>query len=274
MIKFPEFNPNIVSFHIGNFPIQIRWYGLLYIISFVIAFFTARSFFKYRKIQMDKDQYETFIFDIALGVILGGRIGYIIFYDIVSFIHNPLVLFQVWNGGMSFHGGAIGVLLMVWRFCKKNKMDYIAIGDVSMPLVAVGLGLGRFGNFINAELYGHKSNLPWAMVFPTDPLRIPRHPTQLYEMFLEGILMFFILWFILKKSKIIGTVFWSFFPLYGIFRIFIEFFRVRDNIPTLYPNGLLWGILPISQGQFLSAIMIVFGLAGLIFSIKKGRRSA
>jgi phosphatidylglycerol:prolipoprotein diacylglycerol transferase len=272
MIKFPDFNPNIVSFHIGSFPLQIRWYGILYIISFALGYIFARSFFKYRNIEMDKDKYETFIFDIALGVILGGRLGYIFFYDLPAFLHNPLVIFQVWNGGMSFHGGALGVIISILLFCKKYKYNFIAIGDISMPLVAVGLGLGRFGNFINAELYGHPTTVPWGMIFPTDSSRLPRHPTQLYEMFLEGIVMFFLLWILLKKSRRIGIVFWSFFPLYGIFRIFIEFFRERDDIASLYPNGMLFGFLPMSQGQFLSGFMIVIGSIGLIKVLMNKRK--
>ncbi|MBN2830207.1 MAG: prolipoprotein diacylglyceryl transferase [Candidatus Cloacimonetes bacterium] len=263
MIKFPDFNPNILCFQIGNFPLQIRWYGVLYIISFVLGYIFAKKFFKYRNIKMDKEKYETFIFDIALGVILGGRLGYVFFYDLPAFLHNPLVLFQVWNGGMSFHGGALGVIFSILYFCKKYKYNFIAIGDISMPLVAVGLGFGRLGNFINAELYGNPTSVPWAMIFPTDSLGLPRHPTQLYEMFLEGFLMFILLWVLLIKSKKIGIVFWSFFPLYGIFRIFIEFFREKDNIPSLYPNGLLFGFLPISMGQFLSLFMIIIGAYGI-----------
>jgi len=220
---------------------------------------------------MDKEKYETFIFNVALGVIVGGRLGYVFFYDLPAFLHNPLVIFQVWNGGMSFHGGALGVIIASLLFCRKYKYSILTLGDAAMPFVAIGLGLGRWGNFINAELYGNPTNVPWAMIFPTDPSRLPRHPTQLYEMILEGIVLFFVLSMLLRKSKKVGIVFWSFFPLYGIFRIFIEFFRERDDITSLYPNGLLYGFLPVSQGQFLSIFMILIGAFGIwkIYSKKQ-----
>jgi phosphatidylglycerol:prolipoprotein diacylglycerol transferase len=267
MIQFPDIHPYIVKFNIGSFPLEVRYYGLLYLISFALGYLFVRKNLPLRGISLTKEKYSDLIFYIALGVILGGRIGYMFFYSLPEFLANPLTLFQVWHGGMSFHGGFLGVIIAGYIFARHEKISFLGGADVVMPWAALGLGLGRLGNFINAELYGAPTDLPWGVVFPGET--IARHPTQLYEMFFEGILMFFVLQFMVKHVKREGIVFWSFFIFYGVVRYLIEFIRLPDDIASLYPNGLLYGVLPMSQGQFLSSIMIVAGIIGLILVMRK-----
>lgn len=267
MIQFPDIKPYIFKFNIGNFPLEIRYYGLLYLISFALGYIFVRKNLHYRGIVLTKEKYSDLIFYIALGVILGGRVGYMLFYALPEFLRNPLTILQVWEGGMSFHGGLLGVIVAGYIFARKEKISFLGGADVVMPWAALGLGLGRLGNFINAELYGSPTDLPWGVVFPGEV--IARHPSQLYEMFFEGILMFFVLQYMVKHVKKEGIVFWSFFILYGIARFLIEFIRLPDNIASLYPNGLLYGLLPMSQGQFLSSLMIVAGILGIILIYRK-----
>jgi len=174
---------------------------------------------------------------------------------------------DVWEGGMSFHGGALGVILSTWFFCKKNKFNFLALSDPAMPFIAIGLGLGRLGNFINGELFGKPTNVPWAMIFPNSDGQ-PRHPSQLYELFLEGIVLFIMSQWLLHKKLRVGSVFWIFFILYGIFRSLIEYVREPDQI-SIYQNGLLYGILPMTQGQFLSSLMIIAGIIGMVIIYSK-----
>jgi phosphatidylglycerol:prolipoprotein diacylglycerol transferase len=267
MIIFPDFKPYIVKFNIGSFPLEIRYYGLLYLISFVVGYIFAKKNLKHRGITLSREVYDDLIFYIALGVIIGGRVGYMLFYALPEFMSNPLVMFKVWQGGMSFHGGALGVVISSYLYCRKKKINFFGAGDAIMPYVAVGLGLGRLGNFINAELYGSETSLPWGVVFPGET--VARHPSQLYEMLLEGVLMFIILQYILTHTKKNGIVFWSFFIIYGISRILVEIVRIPDDIASLYPNGLLYGFLPMTQGQFLSMFMVIAGIAGLFYINRK-----
>jgi len=269
MIQFPDIQPYIVKFNIGSFPLEIRYYGLLYLVSFALGYFFVRKNLHYRSIVLSKEKYSDLIFYIALGVIIGGRIGYSIFYRFGEFIGDPLTLFRVWEGGMSFHGGLLGVIIAGYIFARKEKVSFLGGADIVMPWAALGLGLGRLGNFINAELYGSPTDLPWGVVFPGEV--IARHPSQLYEMLFEGILMFFILQYMVKHVKREGIVFWSFFILYGIVRFLIEFVRLPDNIESLYPNGLLYGVLPMSQGQFLSLLMIIAGIIGIVYLKRKDK---
>ena len=259
MIKFPEINPDIVSFSIGGLNLHIRWYGFFYVLSFILAFILYKPFLKKRNIQLKKEEYESIIFYEMLGVVLGGRLGYVLFYNLSYYIAHPLMIFAVWEGGMSFYGGALGVIIASLIYCHKHKLNFYAFADVSIPIVAIGLGLGRLGNFINGELWGKHTNLPWGMIFPGAD-NLPRHPTQLYEMFLEGIVMFFITFYLLKKLKKEGLVFWSFIGLYGIFRFLIEFVREPDNIDFYTDFGYIFGFMSI--GQFLSLIMIIAAIWG------------
>lgn len=252
-------DPNI--FTIGPFP--VRWYGLFYVISFLIGYLLVKKNFKAKNIQLSGDDYDTLLFDLMLGVILGGRLGYILFYNLAFYMTHPLSVFAVWEGGMSFHGGALGVIIAGLIFCKQHKITFYKLADPVMPLVAIGLGLGRIGNFINGELYGKETTVPWGMVFPnSDPLALVRHPSQIYEALLEGLVLFLVCQFIHRKNHKSGIVFWTFIGLYGIFRFFLEFLREPDHI-DLYKNGLILGYF--SMGQFLSLFMI---LTSLIFIIK------
>lgn len=265
MIAYPQINPDIVKFTLLGFPMQIRWYGLFYVLSFIIGYIFYRQNLKYKNIVLPKEQYEGLIFALMLGVIIGGRLGYVLFYNLIYYLHHPLEIFAVWSGGMSFHGGALGVIIAGAIFLKKNKLNFWKMADPMMPLVAIGLGLGRLGNFINGELYGRVTNVPWAMIFPESDGQ-PRHPTQLYEFFLEGVVLAIISQYVYRKSKIAGMGFWAFIGSYGIFRIFIEFFRQPDEI-ELYKHGLFLGFITV--GMLLSFLMVVAAAAGICYLYKK-----
>ncbi|MCF7857791.1 MAG: prolipoprotein diacylglyceryl transferase [Candidatus Cloacimonetes bacterium] len=260
MLKFPEINPTIVK--IGMF--EIRWYGLFYIVGFTIAYIFVKKSYAYKKIKILKEDYENLLFKLMLGVIIGARLGYILFYNMQFYLTHPLEIFAVWQGGMSFHGGALGVIVFGYFFCKKHKYNFYQLADPVMPFVSVALFFGRIGNFINGELWGRVSKVPWAMIFPSDPLGLPRHPSQLYEAFLEGFVLFFITYFMFRKGKTPGLVFWSWIGLYGLFRILVEFVRQPD--PQL---GHLIGFM--TMGQILSSLMIISSLLGigLILRAKK-----
>jgi len=246
-------NPVIVDFGL----VQIRWYGFLYLLSFALGYFLLKKNFKYRNIKISADEYESLLFNFCLGVIIGGRLGYIIFYNLGYFMENPLKLLAVWEGGMSFHGGALGVIYVGYRFCRKHAVSFWQMADAVAPIGTIGLGLGRLGNFINGELFGKVTELPWGIIFPGGG-DLPRHPTQLYELLFEGIILFIITQTILVKSKRNGLVFWCWLLGYGIFRFLLEFLRIPD-----VQLGYIWGIT--TMGQILSTFMIIAGLAGIIW---------
>ncbi|HOH79547.1 MAG TPA: prolipoprotein diacylglyceryl transferase [Candidatus Cloacimonadota bacterium] len=247
-------NPDIVSFDLAGLHLQVRWYGLFYVLSFILAWLFYRKLLKFRGIHLSREQYESVIFVMMLGVVLGGRIGYALFYNLPYYFQHPLQLLAVWEGGMSFHGGALGVIIAGYLFVRKNKLSFAAMADAVIPLVSIGLGLGRLGNFINGELWGRPTTLPWGMVFP-EAGDLPRHPTQLYELFLEGIVLFAVTFWLLRKIKTPGVVFWIWFALYGIFRFLIEFVREPDDIQIYQDYGYFFGFMSI--GQFLSMLMII-----------------
>ena len=266
-MNFPDIDP--VLLHLG--PLEIRWYALFYIMSFGIGYFLIKRNYKQKNIELSREEYENLIFYIMLGVILGGRFGYVVFYNFAYYLSNPLeIIWPFKDGqfvgisGMSFHGGALGVIIAGMIFCRKIKKPFLKMADPVMPLVAIGLGLGRLGNFINAELYGRVTNVPWGIVFPgTDGQ--PRHPSQLYEMFLEGVLMFAILHYLNKKNLRHGIVFWAFIGLYGLFRFLLEFVRQPDaHMPN---HGFLIGFL--TMGQILSSVMMIFATTAIIMIYKK-----
>ncbi|MCF7919536.1 MAG: prolipoprotein diacylglyceryl transferase [Candidatus Cloacimonetes bacterium] len=238
-------------------PLQIRWYGFFYLLSFLLGFWLLRRNFRYRGIKLSKDDYENFLFNLCLGVIIGGRLGYVLFYNLGFYLHNPLKLLAVWEGGMSFHGGAIAVLFIGWLFCRKHGYNFFQLADVTAPIGTIGLALGRLGNFINGELYGKVTDLPWGVIFP-DGGEKPRHPSQLYEMLLEGIVLFIITQTVLRKSSRQGIVLWVWLLGYGSFRFLVEFVRIPDE-----QLGYFWNVL--TMGQILSGIMILAGLAGILF---------
>jgi phosphatidylglycerol:prolipoprotein diacylglycerol transferase len=253
MLRFPNISPEIASFSLLGLDLHIRWYGLFYVLSFIAAYFLYKPLLKRRGIKLDREQYESVIFYVMLGVILGGRMGYVLFYNFVHYLTHPLAVFAVWEGGMSFHGGALGVIAAGLFFCKRHKLSFYTMADAATPLVAIGLGLGRLGNFINAELWGKVTTLPWGMIFPGGG-ELPRHPTQLYEMLTEGVILGLLSWYLLGKKLKEGFVFWTFIGGYGIMRFLIEFVRVPDDISFYEDFGFIFGIMSI--GQFLSMLMV------------------
>ncbi|VFP83902.1 Prolipoprotein diacylglyceryl transferase [Candidatus Erwinia haradaeae] len=269
-LVFPQFDPVIAS--IG--PVSLHWYGLMYVISFILVRWIARRrVHKYGGI-WNKDAVDDLIYSGFLGVVFGGRLGYALFYNFPVFLHNPLYVFHVWKGGMSFHGGFIGVIIALWIFSHRTQRNFFVISDFIAPLIPLGLGAGRLGNYINGELWGRVDpNLPWAMLFPNsysediklaanDPEWqqmivtygvLPRHPSQLYEAFLEGFVLFIVLhFFIFHRPRPVGAVSALFLILYSVFRIFVEFFRQPDQ-----QIGLFYGI---SMGQILSVPMCIAGI--------------
>jgi len=248
-LQFPVIDP--VIFSVG--PVALRWYGTMYLIGFIAAMFMANKAADNSNGLWTRDQVGDLLFYSFLGVILGGRFGYVLFYQFDYFIADPLYLLKIWEGGMSFHGGLLGVIFAIFIFAKKTNKSFLSVGDFVAPLVPIGLGMGRLGNFINAELWGRQTDVPWAMVFPTDPLQLPRHPSQLYEFFLEGVVLFFILYVICRKPRTLGLASGTFLIGYGVFRSIVEFFREPDAHLGLYFSF-------ISKGQILSIPMILAGL--------------
>ncbi|WP_026362241.1 prolipoprotein diacylglyceryl transferase [Geopsychrobacter electrodiphilus] len=259
-MTYPHFDP--VIFKIG--PLAIRWYGLMYLAGFLFASFWISRLAKGRGLNLSKENLSDLVFYAVLGVILGGRLGYVIFYNGAYFLEHPLKIFAVWEGGMSFHGGLLGVVTAMLIFCRKQKLPVLNLGDVVVAAAPIGLGLGRIGNFINGELWGRTTDVPWGMVFPYAG-DLPRHPSQLYEMLLEGVLLFFILWLLHRLKTPIGVPFFSFFLLYGVFRFGVEFVREPD-----VQLGYLWG--GATMGQILSLPMILFGLVGLLWVHRREHR--
>lgn len=260
-MPFPDIDP--VIFHIWRFP--VRWYGLMYIIGFIAGYFIIWSDAKRRKLDLSKDDVADLIFYLALGVILGGRLGYVLFYHFGYYLENPLKLFAINEGGMSFHGGLVGITIAALLFARKKKMGFFQLADLCAPAAPVGLGLGRVGNFINGELYGRQTDMPWGIIFPGGG-NVPRHPSQLYEAFLEGLVLFAILWIIRRRRPPVGVVFWSFIAFYGLFRFIVEFFREPDQHLGFFFGG-------ISMGQVLSFPMLVVGAIMVLLALRKGART-
>lgn len=257
MLMYPHMNP--VAVRIG--PLRVHWYGLMYLFGFVAAWLLA-TYRSRQRSDWSSEQVSDLIFYAALGVVIGGRLGFMLFYGWEDLVHQPLSLFRVWDGGMSFHGGCVGVAISTWFFASKNKKRWLSVTDFSMPFVPVGLAAGRLGNFINGELWGRVTNVPWAMIFPhAGPL--PRHPSQLYELTMEGVILFFILWIYSSKSRPQGAVSALFLLLYGIIRFILEFFRQPD--PQLGFVAFGW----MTRGQELSIPMMVIGLVVLLISYKR-----
>jgi phosphatidylglycerol:prolipoprotein diacylglycerol transferase len=265
-IAFPVFNP--IALQIG--PIAIRWYALAYIGGIVLGWLYARSLVKKERLwggpaPISLLQLDDFILWVTIGIIVGGRTGYVLFYNPAFFMQHPAEIFQLWNGGMSFHGGFLGCVAAVMLFCRANGISVLSLGDITTAVGPIGLFLGRLANFINSELWGRPadSSVPWAMVFPNGgPL--PRHPSQLYEAGLEGILLFTILAIMIRMGalKRPGLILGSFIAIYAFARIASEFFREPD-----VQLGFLWGGL--TMGMLLSVPMII---VGVILIVKAWRR--
>jgi phosphatidylglycerol:prolipoprotein diacylglycerol transferase len=267
-ITFPVFDP--VAIQLG--PIAIRWYALAYIGGIVLGWIYARSLVKRESLwggpaPISLPQLDDFILWVTVGIIIGGRTGYVLFYNPAFFVQHPAEIFQLWNGGMSFHGGFLGCVAAVMWFASRNGISILSLGDITTAVGPIGLFLGRLANFINSELWGRVADptLPWAMVFPNDRLQLLRHPSQLYQAALEGILLFAVLAVMIRMGalKRPGLILGSFIAIYALARITGEFFREPD--PQL---GFLWGGL--TMGMLLSLPMII---AGLILIVQAWRKT-
>jgi len=252
--------PNIDPVAISLGPLDIRWYGLMYLVGFAFAFWMASRTCDKSNGVWTREQASDLLFAGFMGVILGGRIGYVFFYQFPLFLDNPLYLFRIWEGGMSFHGGVLGVVLAIIIYAKRHQRSILAVGDFIVPLLPVGLGAGRIGNFINSELWGRVTDSPFGIVFHNaGPL--PRHPSQLYEFALEGVVLLIILLLFIRKPKPVGSVAGLFLLGYGTFRFIIEFAREPDAHLGLLTLGM-------SMGQILSLPMIVIGAILMVYAYK------
>lgn len=260
MLTYPEFDP--VIFALG--PLKIRWYGMMYVVGFVVGWWLAKRRAQQAHSTIKPQQVDDLVFYVMLGVILGGRLGYTFFYGWQEIAADPLYIFKIWEGGMSFHGGLAGVLIAMWLYGRKLGNTMWQMTDFVAPLVPIGLGMGRIGNFINGELWGKPTDVPWGVMYRGQVL----HPNQLYEALLEGLLLFLILWFYSAKPRPYMAVSGLFLLLYGVFRVFIEFFRVPDAHIGYLAGG--W----VTMGHVLSAPMIVAGAVLLFMAYRADRKAA
>lgn len=258
MFTLPQIDP--VALELG--PLKIHWYALTYLVGFGAAWWLGIVRARQAGSNWTSQQVGDLITNTMLGVILGGRIGYILFYDFSDFVADPIMIFRVWNGGMSFHGGFIGVIVAVMVFARSYKKSVIQVLDFVAPLTPLGLGAGRIGNFINGELWGRAGDVPWSMIFPTDPQRLPRHPSQLYEFILEGLVLFILLWWYSAKPRPSFAVGGLFCVGYGSFRFFVEFFREPDAGIGFVAFDWL------TRGQLLSLPMILFGIIVMVLAYR------
>jgi phosphatidylglycerol:prolipoprotein diacylglycerol transferase len=253
MMTFPQIDPVIFSFG----PLAVRWYGLMYLLGFCGGFFMLAHLVRLRGFALTKETLSDLLFYAVIGVIAGGRIGYCLFYNTAYYLRHPLEVFSVWEGGMSFHGGLIGVVVGLSLFSIRKQIPPLVIGDLVAAAAPIGLCLGRIGNFINGELWGRTTDHPWGMIFPGGgPL--PRHPSQLYEAALEGVLLFVLIYLLHRTKPRLGVPLFAFMLLYGCFRFLVEFVRQPD-----VQLGFLWG--GATMGQLLSLPMVAAGIAGLVF---------
>ena len=261
ILTFPHIDPVLIS--IG--PLAVRWYALGYIVGIIAGWIYARIIIASPKLwggpaPLTVAAYDDFVVWITLGIILGGRIGYVLFYNFPHFRQHPIEIFQLWNGGMSFHGGVLGCVFVTIVFALRRGIPILSLGDVTLAVAPIGIFLVRIANFINGELWGRPSEVPWAMIFPSGG-PVPRHPSQLYEAGLEGLLLLTVLGILVRCGalKRPGLVSSSFAVGYGVVRIFCEFFREPDA-----QLGFLWGGL--TMGMLLSIPLILAGVIGLIFA--------
>ncbi len=258
MFIHPQFDP--IALQLG--PLAIRWYGLMYLLAFASVLLLGRYRIKTQpKLGWSNRDLDDMLFLGVLGVVLGGRLGYVFFYKFSEYLHDPIRILFVWEGGMAFHGGFLGVVVaMIW-FARSRGKSWMSVTDFIAPLVPLGLGAGRIGNFINGELWGRVTDVPWAMVFPLIDDQ-PRHPSQLYQFALEGLLLFALLWWFSRRWRPLGAVS-GVFPIgYGVQRFLVEFTREPDGFLGLLAFGL-------SMGQWLSLPMVIAGIAMLTWANRR-----
>ena len=258
MFVYPNIDP--VAFNLGL--LKVHWYGIMYLLAFVSAWYIALKRCRRQDTLIAADQVEDIVVYSALGVVLGGRCGYVFFYNFEKWLADPLWLFRLWEGGMSFHGGLLGVILAIVIYSLRHKQHFFDITDFIAPLIPLGLGFGRIGNFIGGELWGRPTELPWGMVFPhVDD--VARHPSQLYQAFLEGVLLFAIIFWFSAKPRPRMTVSALFLIFYGLFRFLVEFVRQPDaHIPEL---AFGW----MTRGQLLSIPMVAVGFILLVLAYSR-----
>lgn len=263
-LPFPVIDPVLIA--IG--PFAVRWYALAYIVGILLGWLYARRLIRNEKLwggpaPLSVADFDDFVLWVTLGIILGGRAGYVLFYNLPHFIANPAEIVQVWHGGMSFHGGFLGCVIAVIAFAKKRGILFLPLGDLTCAVAPIGLFLGRLANFINSELWGRVTDVPWGIVFPNGG-SLPRHPSQLYEATLEGLGLLILLYIFMRMGalKRPGTILGAFALFYGLARIICEFFREPD--PQL---GFLWGGM--TMGMLLSVPLMLIGIALIVWASKR-----
>lgn len=261
MLQFPDIDP--IAFQIG--PLAVRWYGLMYLAGFLSAYVYLCREVKHKRLNLSCEGVGDLLFAGVFGVVLGGRLGYVMFYNFAYYMQHPLEAFYIWEGGMSFHGGLLGVVVSVVLFCRRRNLAIGPIADSLVIAACFGLFFGRMGNFINAELWGRVTDVPWGMVFPGGG-DLPRHPSQLYQAISEGPLLFTLLTLVRRYTRTVWSVFYTFIAGYALIRFVLEFFRQPDSHLGLIAGGL-------SMGQLLSIPMFCIGCSAVwLLNRSKSRR--
>lgn len=260
MLTYPDIDP--IMLQIGDR--KIHWYGMMYLVAFTIAWFLGTVRAKRPNSGWRPEEIADVMFYGALGVIIGGRLGYTFFYNFDNFVKDPIILFKLWEGGMSFHGGVLACVLALWVYARRTKRNFFVVTDFVVPLIPLGYGAGRLGNFINGELWGRVTDVPWGMVFPHVD-NLPRHPSQLYQIFFGGICIFIVMWWYSSKPRPRMAVSGLFLTLFGCYRFFVEFFRQ----PDAHLNFIAFNWM--TMGQLLSVPLVGFGAFLLWKAYQKSR---
>ena len=260
LLQLPFHGIDPVFLEIG--PFELRWYGLMYMFGFIVAYFIMRSVIGRGRLSLSKDDIYDLLFYLILGVMVGGRLGYVLIYDLGNYLQDPFSVVAIWRGGMSFHGGLVGTTFAALLIVRRRGWNFWEMADMVALAAPIGLGLGRIGNFINGELYGRESSLPWAMVFPGGG-GVARHPSQLYEALLEGLVLFLLVRWIYNRHFHPGAALWGLISGYGLVRFMVEFLRSPDA-----HIGLDLG--PLTRGQLLSLPMLLVGTFFLVRVVQKG----